>query len=297
MDITDLRSAKALGSFACYIFSVCCLWLALGVGARAELAAPLVLGIHPYLPATDLHTRFQPFADYLGNKLGLPVHIRIAKGYQEHIEKTGQDELDLAYLGPAAYVKLVQDYGPKPILARLEVNGEPRFHGVIVASAESALAGLSDLKGKRFAFGDRFSTMSHLVPRYVMLQAGVELESLASYEYLGSHRDVVLGVLMGDFDAGAIKEEVYAKYRARGLRQLALTPPISEHVFVSRSTLAPETIRSVRQAMLELGDVPEGDRIMRAIKDTVTGLVSGSDDDYQDLRRMIALLVQQGFVF
>jgi phosphonate transport system substrate-binding protein len=96
-------------------------------------AEPLKLGVHPYLPATELVERFTPLAEYLEEKTGRPVEVVISKDYAYHIGLIGKDELDIAYMGPASYVKLVEKYGQKPMLARLEVGGLPMFQGVIVS--------------------------------------------------------------------------------------------------------------------------------------------------------------------
>ena len=50
----------------------------------------LVLGIHPYLPATELIDRFTPLAEYLSKKMGQPVILEIAKDYQIHIDNVVQ---------------------------------------------------------------------------------------------------------------------------------------------------------------------------------------------------------------
>jgi phosphonate transport system substrate-binding protein len=254
----------------------------------------LTLGIHPYLPATELAGRFTPLADYLARITGRPVEIRIAKDYQEHIDRVGRDEVDIAYMGPAPYVKLVDAYGEKPILARLEINGKPSFQGVIVTTRESPIQSLSELAGKRFAFGDPDSTMSHLVPRYMLAEAGVGVERLGGYEYLHSHVNVALGVLMGHFDAGAVKEEVFYEYEKRGLRALAWSPRISEHLFVTSKTLPPETVKTLREALFSLRDTEEGRAILSSIKEGVTAMVPASDGDYDTLRAILRALEEQG---
>ena len=258
---------------------------------------PLTFGVHPYLPATELLRRFSPLADHLSEHIAQPVQLRIASDYQTHIREVGKDRLDIAYLGPAPYVKMVEAYGRKPVLARLEVLGVPFFRGAIVTRNDSPIEYLSELEGTRFAFGDRFSTMSHLVPRYVLWTAGVDTAALSEFEFLGSHHNVALGVLIGDFEAGAVKEEVVARYAQRGLRVLATTPPISEHLFVTRNTMAPAMVTSLRQGLYELNKDSQGRRIIQMIKATATGLVPVSDKDYDNLRDIFDELRNLGVQF
>ena len=255
----------------------------------AHSGQQMTLQIHPYLPAAELLSRFAPLIKYLSESTDTEITCNISKNYQEHIKKVGKDQVDIAYLGPASYVEIVSRYSKKPILARLEVKGSPYFKGVIITRQSSPIYTLIDLKGKRFAFGDRHSTMSYLVPLHMLQENGVPYKSLGGYEFLNSHKNVVLGVLMGDFDAGAVKEEVFFQYRDRGLRDIAWTPEISEHLFVARSSLPKKTIDELRKVLL---GIKRHDVILSSIKQDVTALVSARDKDYDNLRSILLTLPQ-----
>ena len=130
----------------------------------------------------------------------------------------------------------------------------------------------------------------------MFLNAGVSLEDFSEHTFMANQENVALGVLVGDFDAGAIKEEVFAKYEHRGLRILAITPPISEYLFVAGKSLSPETIESLREGLLLLRDNPAGGTIMRSIKPAVTALVPVNDTDYDNLRAILRELKENGIV-
>ena len=112
---------------------------------------------------------------------------------------------------------------------------------------------------------------------------------LEKYEFLGSHHNVALAVLGGYFDAGGVKEEVYYEYRERGLRMLAKSPPIAEHVFMTRGSLPAEIQGSLRKAMLTLHEDPRGVEILTSLKSDVTALVKVDDGDYDSLRKILAM--------
>jgi phosphonate transport system substrate-binding protein len=248
---------------------------------------PLVLAVHPYLPSAEIQQRFAPLAEYLGKLLERPVVVRVGRDYEEHIAAVGANAVDIAFMGPSPYVLLTARYGKKPLLARIEVEGKPYLGGVIIARVGSPLRGLEDLKGRRFAFGDRDSTMSALVPQYMLQEAGVPLSALGGYEYLGAHKNVALGVLNGDYDAGAVKQEVFDELAPRGLRVLATMPMVSEHLFVTRSDMPPAQGEKLRQALINLNARPDGKTIMQAINRGMTNMVPVSDADYHSLRTMM----------
>lgn len=267
---------KNVSLIAAFVLSVA---TTAGTAAAAE---PLILGVHPYLLPAELVTRFAPLAGYLEKQLGQRVQVRVGRDYDQHIETIGRNAIDIAYMGPASYVKMVARHGAKPLLARIEINGKPTVTGYIVTRADRPLSKLAELRGKRFAFGDINSTMGTIVAQHVLRRAGVGLESLGGYQYLGSHRNVALAVLSGDYDAGAVRKEIYDELQPRGLRVLMKLPDVSEHLFVTRSDLPAGDVTGLRQALLGLKDAA----ILQAIDKEMTAMVPVSDADYDSLREI-----------
>jgi phosphonate transport system substrate-binding protein len=260
--------------------------LSLVTTGTAAVEEPLILGVHPYLLPAEVVARFTPLADYLEKQLGRRVQVRVGRDYDQHIEAIGRNTIDIAYLGPASYVKMVARYGARPLLARIEINGKPTVTGYIAVRADSELRKLADLRGKRFAFGDANSTMGTIVARHALRRAGVGLESLGGYQHLGSHRNVALAVLSGDYDAGAVRKEVYDDLQARGLRVLVKLPEASEHLFVTRADLPVAQVTRLRQALLGLKNAAGGDAILQAIDREMTSMVPVTDADYDSVREI-----------
>jgi phosphonate transport system substrate-binding protein len=245
---------------------------------------PLILAVHPYLTREEIISRFTPLADYIGRSIGQPLEVRVGRDYSEHIDAIGTGTVDIAYMGPASYVKLVDKYGKVPLLARQEVEGQPFLIGEIIVRQDSPLQTLADLKGKHFAFGDPDSTMGTVVPERMLLQAGVPLSSLASYKYLVGHDNVALAVLAGDYDAGAVKEEVFQQFAPNGLRALAQTPLLADYMFVASKKLPTPLIDKLRQLFLELDGAPANRAVITAIHPHMARLVPAKDSDHDNLR-------------
>jgi len=266
--------------------------MTLGSVAAAAEPAPYILAVQPFLSAPEIQRRFTPLAQYLGQRLGRSVRVRVGSNYEEHISFVGQDAVDIAYIGPAPYVTVVERFGRKPILARVQTNGEPMLRGVIFVRQDSSIQHLADLKGKRFAFGDPQSAMGSIVPRYLLRESGVALHDLAQVSHVLAHDNVVYGVLAGDFDAGAVRSDVYDEMAWRGLRIIARSPPVSEHLFVTRSTMPPGDVKRLQQALLELSTWPDGQRILHSISLETTGMVPASDADYDGMREVLRSLAK-----
>ncbi|MBF0627577.1 MAG: phosphate/phosphite/phosphonate ABC transporter substrate-binding protein [Magnetococcales bacterium] len=270
------------------------IWVALGHVTTTWADETLVFGIHPFMRPTELLRRFSPLTEALAKAISHPIRIRITSDYDDQIRLIGQNQIDLAYMGPVPYVRMVARHGLKPILGKQMVHGQGTFQGVIITRRDSAIQTLPELIGKRFAFGDPNSTMSHLVPRAMLLEAGVPVEKLARFDHLSNHGNVALGVLMGLFDAGAIKESVFLEYQERGLTALAWTPRIANHLFVTRSDLPTDRIETLRTALLQMPTTPEGLQLLKNVDHAITGIEPGQDDEFSALRTTLRLLDQAG---
>ena len=261
----------------------------LAAGAAAGAPVPLVLAVQPYLPAEEIVRRFTPLAEALAREVGRPVVVRVGRSYAENIAAIGTDSVDIAYLGPASYVTMVSRYGTKPLLARQVINGDPMLHGEIIVRQDSPIRSLQDLRGKRFAFGDPESTGSHVVPAAMLREAGVPESALAQTAFLHAHRNVALAVLSGDFDAGAIHEDIFREYAPRGLRALAHQPPIADHLLVASARLSGTEVDTLRRALLGLLGTSAGKAALAAIDPGMTALVAARDSDYDNLRTLMQL--------
>lgn len=262
-------------------------FLTLSLSKVAEAEETLILGVHPFLSPAEVEKKFIPLAKYLKSQTGINIKIKVGSSYQEHIQYVGMDKVDIAYMGPAAYVIMEHQHGDKPMLAKLQVNGQSFFQGNIIVRKDSGIKTIDDLKGKRIAFGDPKSTMSYLVPHDMLHQSGIFTGKSAEHDFLQSHDNVALSVLMGDFDAGAVKPAVFKKFENRGLHTVAMTPKISEHLFVTRKNLPKKQVNTLRSAMLKMNQTTTGQEALQAIKKSVTGLVKANSSDYENLRKII----------
>ena len=262
--------------------------------SAAQSPGPLTLCVHPYLSASELSRRYTPLTEYLGRQLGRPVMLEIGNTYDTHIQKIANGIVDIAFMGPASYVKLTSQYGKRPLLAAFQTKEGKFFRGHIMVRKDSPVTSLAQLKGKRFVFGDPASTMSHYVPRHVLLKAGIDVKQFSEVSFVANHDNIALGILAGTFDAGAVKEEVFLQYEPRGLRSLARSGPVTDHVFIARKDLPQETVQALRKALLQLSDNPEGKQIISGMRSDVTALVPADDRDFDSLRTIMTDLKRAG---
>jgi len=278
-----------------HLFLICMLHL-LGTSltALADDAPPLRIGFLPYIAPSELLGRYTPLANYLGQQLGRTARIVITKDYAGHMQNLKEGNIDIAFLGAASYVKAVEQGGPLRLLARYEMNGQPYLHSLILTRQNSPLKTLKDMRGKRMAFGDPNSTLSHFVPRAMLLDQGLGISNLTEHAFLGSHDNVVNNILFGRFDAGAVADEVYSQYKDKPLRILASSTPYSAHVFVAAKHVTAAEFAQIAKLLRTLKDTPEGAAALNAIGSPVTGFVVATDADYDPMRKVFKKLRAAG---
>jgi len=258
-----------------------------------ESRGALRFGVVPLESPALMHRRFTPLAGYLGQALGRLVELKVALDFSEAVRDLGEGRTQFAYLTPSTYVLAHRRYGAT-LLATALRRGKPFQHSAIIVRRDARIRSLADLQGRSFAFGDINSTSGHLVPRAMLLEAGVGVEKLATYEHLGHHDAVAAAVLRGDYDAGAVMESVAAQYEAEGLVTLVQSPPIPEFNICAARDLPVAVQETLRGALLSLSrDETAGAAVLETLYADYTGFASTTDADYagvRDMMRTVGLL-------
>lgn len=252
-------------------------------GLSPALGKELVFSTHPFANPAAIHKTFQPLIEYLQRETGVSIRLKIAPSYTAHVTAVGLGKADLAFIGPAPYVRIKDKFGGVELLARLQMTDDISDKVVIVCKASAPFKSLADLQGQTFAFGDPQSYGSHYLPRWLLRNNGVPVSALAAYDYVKSHDNVILSVLHGDFDAGGVRLDVYRKYTSRPLRVLAgpfLTPP---HALICRASLPQALQEKLRQSLLALSD----HTVLARIDPAMQRFEKVTDNDFNQARKVI----------
>lgn len=249
--------------------------------ARAA-AASGVFVVHPYDTPSRIYGRFRPLTLYLGGVLGQPLRLVIARSYDEQIEMIASGRADFAYIGPTPYIR-ARRLAKVEILAGESEGGQAFYQSALVVRADSAIEKVTDLAGKRVAFGNEISMSSAVAPKLILAHAGVRRRDLAEVEHLDRHERVALSVLHGDFDAGGLRLDIARAYLPRGLRVLATSPPLPPHMIAASPRVPPEKMKQARTALLH-PDTTARDAFL-ALGNAVS-FVEIEDAHYNVVRRM-----------
>jgi phosphonate transport system substrate-binding protein len=164
---------------------------------------PIVLSMVPSGDTEEILQGGEEITQLLAEKTGLVFDVNVATSYAAVIEAMGAKKAHMATLATFSYLLAHEKYGVDAALVSVRY-GSPYYKGQIIAGVDTGIQTLEDLKGKTMCWVDATSTSGYIVPRVMILAAGVDPDTdLAQQVEAGSHDNVVLSVYRGDCDAGA----------------------------------------------------------------------------------------------
>lgn len=257
-------------------------------GVSAESRSSRRLGVVGFYNPRLLYAKYQQLADYLTEATGEKWELEVTLDYEETLRAFCSGKLDLAYLGPFSYLRARESCGATPVV-RLNTRGSATYRSLIMVRQESPYQDLSDLRGKVFAFGSPLSTSSHLMPRLMLLNAGLKTGKDITCRYLGHHDRAARAVVLGEADACGVRDIVGNRFAHRGLRVLKRSEPIPNFPLVVRAGSSAAFRRSLVKALIERPKRnPEIRRRMRGWDEEIAmGFALVSDADYDPVRRMV----------
>jgi phosphonate transport system substrate-binding protein len=229
---------------------------------------PLRVSAIPDESPTELLRKFEPLGKYLERELGRPVKFTPVTDYAATVEGLAAGKLDLVWYGGFTLVQARKRTGTAiPLVQREE---DSHFHSKFIVPAASKAQKLQDLKGATFAFGSVSSTSGHLMPRYFLLQNGIDPDKdFAKVAYSGAHDVTAKWVEAGKVDAGVLNESIWQrlldekKIDASKVRVLWTTPDYYDYNWTVRGDLDPKVVEKLRAAFLALDPAnPEHKKIL-----------------------------------
>jgi phosphonate transport system substrate-binding protein len=251
--------------------------------ANPSSSQPVRLGSVAMDTPAVMHKRLRPLTEYLSRALQRPVTLKLSPDMPAAIQEVATGNVELAYLTPVAYIK-ANAKGNTQLVAKTVTQHKASFKLMIVVREDSAIKTVADLAGKKFAFGDRAA----LLQRAAVVGAGMPLEQLGEYDFLGHYDNIVRAVLHGDYDAGILKDTMAYKWEGKGIRILYRTADLPPYNIAASGKIDPLLLQQLRQAFLELDPKnPDHNRIIKALDKKYDGFAPTSDAEYDVVRQLI----------
>jgi len=231
----------------------------------------------------EMINRLTPLTTYLSKQIGIPVNFHPSPNLNSAVEDLGSNTTQIAYLTPAAYLEAHEKYGATALVSPLN-KGQATFTLMIVVPNDSPIQNVADLRGKKFAFGDKKAILQPAVVE----SAGVKLNEFASYDYLNHYDNIAKAVLNGDFDAGILKDAIAESFANKGLRVIYTSAPLPSYVFAVGKNLPAITVNKLKKAMLALkADNAAHKTILSALEKGYDGFAIANDKDFDGIRKLL----------
>ena len=193
--------------------------------------ATLLLSYSPQEDSVVYEKLWTPYVDYLKSCVGKPVRFLPVYSSAATVEamRSGRIQLSLLSAGDTPFA--VNIGGAIPIATHgTDKDGIAAYHLIVIVKKDSAFKTLGDLKGKRVAHVSPSSNSGNLAPRALFPKEGLIPDKDYKVLYSGKHDNSVSGVINGDYDAGAVADDVLI----RMLQRDALKPDALRVIYKSQ---------------------------------------------------------------
>lgn len=260
-------------------------------GAAAQEADPdtLKVALLPDENAATIIKNNEPLKTYLEDRLGKTIELVVTTDYSSMIEAMRFGRLDLAYFGPLSYT-LAKSKSDIEAFAALEKDGETTYHSVLIGNVEAGVTSVEDIAGKDVAFGDTASTSSHLIPKSILMKAGLKPGDDYNERFTGSHDAVAMAVQNGHAQAGGLSQPIFKSLVDRGLIStdkvtvIEVSKPFPQYPWTMRSDLDPALKKKIQTAFYELDE----ESVLKPFK--AEGFAPVEDADYDVVRELSQIL-------
>jgi ABC-type phosphate/phosphonate transport system substrate-binding protein len=234
---------------------------------------------------------------------GVPTDYVLFSNYEAQVEALFNRQIDLAWNTNVAYVRCEQRAGGACRVLAMR-NTDLGFTTRLIARADSGVAGLDDLRGKRLALGSADSAQAAILPLYYLRQAGLDPErdlTLLRFDLdVGKHGDTgtseleVLHALHdGSADAGMIGHVTWLKELELGrvnsslVKSVWTSPPYCHCNFTALPDFDPDLAACWTDALLRMDyNDPRWRRIMEL--EGLTAWMPGQKTGYEALTEALA---------
>lgn len=264
-------------------------------GTIGSESNPIKMAMVPSLDTQKLITSGNELARLLKKQTGLTFDVSVPTSYTAVIAAMGSGTVDVGWLSPIPYVIAHDRYGVQVILTTVR-NKSTKYWSFVIARTDTEINKLSDLKGKRFAYGDPVSTSGAIYPKHLIRSSGYDPEKFFSNViYAGAHDKVVMAVYNKQVDGGAIYGGINSDAREKVVDTIRdvmkKTHVIARSIEIPNDTVSvckgmpPELVKKIADGLIAVSKSDEGRMAVMSLYG-IDGFVRAKDNDYDSVRKV-----------
>lgn len=186
----------------------------------------------------DITQDYKPVFDGITKHYGIHFDVKAGNSYAAVVEGMCNDQADIAWFGASTYGEANERCGVD-LLAVDVKKGDSSYYSGIFVGKNSGIKTISDLKGKRVAFGSTSSTSSFNFPVAMIIANGVDpVKDLNKIIIAGSHSASLAALAEGKVDAAAASYNSFGKAVKKGAIDPAKFKPLAKSQPIPNPPLA-----------------------------------------------------------
>jgi phosphonate transport system substrate-binding protein len=227
---------------------------------------------------------WNPILTYVSNKSGVPLELKLTKTPQEGNTLAEKGAYDFQYTN--------HFFTPERERLGWKVIARPAGAGIrsqIVVAEDSDIQSLHDLNGKDVAFVSPDAFAGYWLPMDALLKAKVKVNVI----FTGNQEASSAQLKFNKVSAAGVNGSVLARYARResfAYRALWTSEVYQDLCIMAHPRVPAETVAAVRAALINMGNDPEGRKVLEAGADLLKatgelGFVAADNREYDNYRK------------
>jgi len=214
---------------------------------------------------------YQPFLNYLAQRLDMPVQLVQRRTYQEINDIVARNAVDMAFVCTGAFLDGLRKNQMK-LLAIPQIQGKRTYNALIIVPATATTSTFEELRNHIFAFTDPLSNTGYLYPLSLLNKRGWKkniffFQTLFTY----SHDHSIAAVAEGIADGASVDSLVYSyavkrdPSLAKRTRIILRSPDFGMPPIVVSTKARESEIEKLRHILLSMGDHEDSSTILKQL--------------------------------
>ncbi|MCY6372813.1 phosphate/phosphite/phosphonate ABC transporter substrate-binding protein [Clostridium ganghwense] len=244
----------------------------------------IIFGINPFTSPENIKKMYMPVLEKVCTDIGYKARTIIVKSYDELSRGIQSGIIDIGWFSPFAYVTANKKLGIIPIVTP-KVHGKATYNGFIITNKNNDITNIQDLINKNFGYVDANSASGYLYARHIFEQNGLNPDTIFNkVSFMGSHDNVIKGVLSGEIDGGATYNEAFDNASKLGidisqLNIVAKTEDIPKDALATSPNFDKALYDKLKAAFLAFKN-------NNNLTSPITGFIEATDERYNIIRQL-----------
>ncbi len=242
------------------------------------------IGVVSRFTPRKIYDGYQPLMDYLTHKTGILFELKLSSSYSEALRQLENGEVSAAFLGSYIFAKEMSE-NLQAVLKPLNDEGKPFFRSALIVKDNSNIYRVEDLRNKKVALPSAEAFSGNWLQMILLKKFGLTENDLKEIKHFAFHNSVVRQVLMGNYDAGVVKDRVAREYAKSGIRTVIYSEPIPGSPLVISKKSEKQKVEILVRALLGINKDDTTKKNWDA--EFIYGFTHTKNSDYEPLRKLI----------